>query len=179
LAEDFQGARRGRWHSRSGDDRQLRRQSPPLGERRKRGEKDQAIGRSRGGRTTKIHALVDEEGRPHALLLTGGQVADIKGAVSLLSSTAPLAIMLGDKAYDATHLRLFLESRGTTPVIPNKANRKTIFPFDEDLYRLRNVIERTFCRLKDFRGIATRYDKLARNFLAAICLVAALCFWIN
>jgi transposase len=87
--------------------------------------------------------------------------------------------MLGDKAYDATHLRLFLESRGTTPVIPNKANRKTIFPFDEDLYRLRNVIERTFCRLKDFRGIATRYDKLARNFLAAICLVAALCFWIN
>jgi hypothetical protein len=65
------------------------------------------------------------------------------------------------------------------PVIPNKANRKTIFPFDEDLYRLRNVIERTFCRLKDFRGIATRYDKLARNFLAAICLVAALCCWIN
>jgi transposase len=106
-------------------------------------------------------------------------VADIKGAASLLSSTAPLAIMLGDKGYDATHLRLFLESQGTTPVIPNKANRKVIFPFDADLYRLRNVIERTFCRLKDFRGIATRYDKLARNFLSAVCLVAALCFWIN
>ncbi len=87
--------------------------------------------------------------------------------------------MIGDKGYDATHLRLFLESRGTTPVIPNKTNRKTLFPFDADRYRLRNVIERTFCRLKDFRGIATRYDKLARNFLAAVCLVAALCFWIN
>lgn len=87
--------------------------------------------------------------------------------------------MIGDKGYDATHLRLFLESRGTTPVIPNKTNRKVLFPFDADLYRLRNVIERTFCRLKDFRGLATRYDKLARNFLAGVCLVAALCFWIN
>jgi transposase len=106
-------------------------------------------------------------------------VADIKGAASLLSSTSALAFMIGDKGYDATHLRFFLESQGTTPVIPNKSNRKHIFPFDADLYRLRNIIERTFCRLKDFRGIATRYDKLARNFLAALCLVAALCFWIN
>jgi transposase len=87
--------------------------------------------------------------------------------------------MIGDKGYDATHLRLFLENRGTTPVIPNKTNRKVAFPFDAQLYRFRNIIERTFCRLKDFRGIATRYDKLAQNFLAAICLVAALCFWIN
>jgi len=86
--------------------------------------------------------------------------------------------MIGDKGYDATHLRLFLESRGTTPVIPNN-NRKTLFPFDAELYRSRNIIERTFCRIKDFRGIATRYDKLARNFLAAVCLVTALCFWIN
>ena len=84
--------------------------------------------------------------------------------------------MIGDKGYDATQLRLFLESQGTTPVIPNKANRKAIFPFDTERYRLRNVIERIFCRLKDFRGIATRYDKLACNFLSAACLVAALCF---
>jgi transposase len=93
--------------------------------------------------------------------------------------TAPSDRVIGDKGYDATHLRLFLASRGTTPVIPNKSNRKALFPFDADLYTLRNVIERTFCRLKDFRGVATRYDKLARNFLAAVCLVAALCFWIN
>lgn len=111
--------------------------------------------------------------------MSGGHVADIKGAASLLSATAPSGRMIGDKGYDATHLRLFLESRGTTPVIPNKANRKTLFPFDAELYRSRNIIERTFCRIKDFRGIATRYDKLARNFLAAVCLVTALCFWIN
>jgi transposase len=85
--------------------------------------------------------------------LSGGHVADIKGAASLLSATAPSGRMIGDKGYDATHLRLFLESRGTTPVIPNKANRKTLFPFDAELYRLRNIIERTFFRIKDFRGI--------------------------
>ena len=74
----------------------------------------------------------------------------------------------------ADHLRTFLDSRGTTPVIPNKTNRKALFPFDAELYKLRNVIERTFCRLKDFRAIATRYDKTARNFLAGLSLLAAL-----
>ena len=76
-------------------------------------------------------------------------------------------------------MRSFLDDRGTTPVIPNKSNRKRHFPFDEALYRLRNVIERTLCRLKDFRAIATRYDKTARNFLAGLCLIAALCYWVN
>jgi transposase len=76
-------------------------------------------------------------------------------------------------------LRVFLDRRGTTPVIPNKINRKQLFPFDAELYRLRNVIERTFCRLKDFRAIATRYDKTARNFLAGLCLIAALVYWVN
>ena len=87
--------------------------------------------------------------------------------------------MIGDKGYDADQLRLFLEGRGTTPIIPNKSNRKQLFPFDAELYRLRNVIERTFCRLKDFRAIATGYDKTARNFLAGLCLITALCYWLN
>jgi transposase len=112
-------------------------------------------------------------------VLTGGQVADIKGAASLLAATAPSERLIGDKGYDADHLRLFLEGRGTTPIIPNKGNRKQLFPFDAELYRLRNVIERTFCRLKDFRAIATRYDKTARNFLAGLCLITALCYWLN
>jgi transposase len=64
-------------------------------------------------------------------------------------------------------------------VIPNKINRVNRFPFDADAYKLRNAIERAFCRLKDFRAVATRYDKLARNFLAGVCLAAALCFWIK
>jgi transposase len=87
--------------------------------------------------------------------------------------------LIGDKGYDADHLRLFLQDRGTVPVIPNKTNRNKLLPFDASLYRLRNVIERTFCRLKDFRAIATRYDKTARNFLASLCLVTALYYWIN
>jgi transposase len=122
---------------------------------------------------------VDEEGRPHAFLLTGGQVADIKGAASLLAATAPSGQLIGDKGYDADHLRLFLQGGGTAPTIPNKINRKQLFPFDAGLYRLRNVIERTFCRLKDFRAIATRYDKTARNYLAGLCLITALAYWVN
>jgi putative transposase len=64
-------------------------------------------------------------------------------------------------------------------VIPNKRNRVNRFPFDPITYRMRNVIERTFCRMKDLRAVATRYDKLARNYLAGLVLVAALCFWIK
>jgi transposase len=180
VATDIRGARCRRRSPSTHDDRQFGGQGASLGERRqKKGAQNQAIGRSRGGRTTKIHALVDAEGRPHAFLLTGGHVADIKGAASLLASTAPSEQLIGDKGYDADHLRLFLQTRGTTAVIPNKINRKTLFPFDPELYRLRNVIERTFCRLKDFRAIATRYDKTARNFLAGLCLVTALCYWLN
>ena len=166
--------------SRAHHDRQFGGEGASFGERRpKRGSQDQAIGRSRGGRTTKIHALVDEEGRPRALLLTGGNVADIKSAAPLLASIEAGKHTIADKGYDADHLRSFLDARGTTPVIPNKSNRKRRFPFDQALYQLRNIIERTFCRLKDFRAIATRYDKTARNFLAGLCLVAALCYWVN
>jgi transposase len=111
--------------------------------------------------------------------LTGGQVADIKGAATLLSSTAPSDKTIADKAYDATHLRDFLASRGTMPVIPNKANRKELYPFDAEAYKLRNIIERTFCRLKDFRAIATRYDKTARNFLSGLCLGTLIACWTN
>ncbi len=144
MAAYIRGARWMRRSPDAHDDRWFGRQGASLGERHtKRGAQNQAIGRSRGGRTTKIHALVDEEGRPHAFLLTGGHVADIKGAASLLAATAPSERLIGDKGYDADHLRLFLERRGTAPVIPNKSNRKQLFPFDAELYRRRNVIERS------------------------------------
>jgi transposase len=106
-----------------------------------------------------------------AFLLTGGNVADIEGAAPLLALIKASKHTIADKGYDADHLRAFLDERGTTPVIPNKSNRVRRFPFNGQLYRLRNVIERTFCRLKDFRAIATRYDKTARNFLAGLCLM--------
>jgi transposase len=90
----------------------------------------------------------------------------------------PAERMLGDKAYDSNELRDELQQRGTKPVIPNRSNRKRTFSFSKRLYRLRWRIESAFNRLKDFRRIATRYDKLARNYLAAVCLAAALVWWI-
>lgn len=162
-------------------DRQLRREGASLGCRREKGgEGDachQAIGRSRGGCTTKIHALCDEQGRPHAILLTGGNVADITAAATLVSAVPPPGELVGDKGYDANHLRRFLAERGTAAVIPSTSSRKISIPHDAERYKLRNVIERTFCRIKDFRAIATRYDKTARNFLAAVCLVSAITYW--
>jgi transposase len=96
----------------------------------------------------------------------------------LIRRTAPASKLLGDKAYDSAPLRHWLAQRGTKPVVPNKSNRKLPFSFDKQSYKQRHRIENAFSRLKDFRRIATRYDKLARNFLASVCLVAAIVWWI-
>ena len=160
------------------DDRLLGRKSPPLGGRRKRGEKNQAIGRSRGGRTTKIHALTDERCRPLAFLITGGNVADCTAAATLLDGLPDCDVVNGDKGYDSDALREQIRERGALANIPPKANRKEKPCFSPFLYRDRNAVERMFCRLKDFRRIATRYDKNATNFLAAVCLAAAVSYWL-
>jgi transposase len=123
--------------------------------------------------TTKIHALVDALGNPVAFSLTQGQVSDLSQAEPLLEDVAPEAF-LADKAYDADRLILALEARGINPVIPPKANRKVQRPCDFALYRERNLVERYFNTLRHFRAIATRYDKLARNFLSAVHLAAML-----
>lgn len=86
--------------------------------------------------------------------------------------------LLGDRAYDSAPLRQWLTERGTKPIVPNKSNRTLPFRFDKKSYKQRHRIENAFCRLKDFRRIATRYDRLARNFLASVCLVAAIVWWI-
>lgn len=136
------------------------------------------IGRSRGGRNTKIHAIADARGRLLSILLTGGEAHDCPIAESLIRRNKAARKLLGDKAYDSAPLREWLEGRGTKAVIPNKTNRKQPFSFNKKSYKERHRIENAFCRLKDFRRIATRYDRLARNFLASICLVAALVWWI-
>ena len=123
--------------------------------------------------TTKIHALVDALGNPANLMLTAGQVHDLACAEALIENADPDAL-IGDKAYDADPLVERLTAREITPVIPPKANRKTKRECDFALYRERNLIERFFNKLKHFRAIATRYDKLARNFLAAVQLVSAI-----
>lgn len=123
--------------------------------------------------TTKIHALVDALGNPVAFSLTPGQASDLSQAEPLLENADPQAF-LADKAYDADRLVLVLEQRGIKPVIPPKANRIVQRDCDFALYRERNLVERFFNILKHFRAISTRYDKLARNFLAAIHLVGAI-----
>ena len=113
-----------------------------------------------------------------AILLTGGEVHDCPVAERLIRRVKPSKHMLGDKAYDSAELRSGLKECGSKPVIPNKSNRKQPFSFNKRLYKLRWRIETAFNRLKDFRRIATRYDKLARNYLASVCLAAALVWWI-
>jgi transposase len=164
--------------NRRADDRFHARQSASLGIGRKKGEQNQAIGRSRGGRNTKIHALADAKGRLLSILLTGGEAHDCTVAERLIRRCEAAEELLADKAYDSAELRDWLDERGTDPVIPNRSNRKQLFPFKKKSYKLRHKIENAICRLKDFRRIATRYDKLARNFLASVCLVAAIVWWI-
>jgi transposase len=85
---------------------------------------------------------------------------------------------LGDKAYDSAPLRQWLKARGTKPIVPNISTRKRRFRLDKKTYKQRHLIENAFSRLKDFRRIFTRYDRLARNFLASVCLAAAIVSWI-
>ena len=136
------------------------------------------MGRSRGGRNTKIHALADAKGRLIAILLSGGEAHDCPPRRAPEPQSEVTRRLLGDKAYDSAELREALDERGTKPVIPNRCNRKQPFNFNKRLYKLRWRIENAFNRLKDFRRIATRYDKLARNYLASVCLAAALVWWI-
>jgi transposase len=127
--------------------------------------------------TTKIHAVVDALGNPVALSLTPGQAADITQAEPLLDAIEPEAV-IADKGYDCDALVGKLEERGITPVIPPKANRKEPRETDFALYRERNLVERFFNTLKQYRGIATRYDKLASTFLTGVLLVCVL-IWLN
>jgi transposase len=130
------------------------------------------MGRSRGGLTTKIHALVDAEGRPLRLELTAGQAGDAPMAIKLLDAVAPGATVLADKAYDTDGIRSFITTRGAWANIPPRLMRKGAFAFSRWVYRQRNLVERFFNKLKQMRGLATRYDRRADNFLAAIKLVA-------
>ena len=140
---------------------------------------NEAIGRSRGGRTTKIHALTDDQGRPRALVPTPGNTGDVTVAPALITAVGCFSRLLADKAYDANWLRASIAERGAEAVIPCNPTRKTIIPYDAVAYRQRNLIERMFGRLKDFRRIATRYDKLGRNFFSAVLIAAIVIWWLN
>lgn len=128
--------------------------------------------------STKIHALVDALGNPIGFFLTGGEAHDLVGADHLLPSMQA-DTLIADKAFDADGRVIApLTAAGKTVVIPPKANRQVRRDYDRELFKARHLIENFFAKLKQFRAIATRYDKTARNFLAAIQLAATV-IWLN
>lgn len=122
--------------------------------------------------------ITDLLGRPAVIGLTAGNVSDIRAADDLMAAAGALKRLIADKGYDANALRKKLRADGVQPVIPGRINRKRTIRYDKNRYRDRWRIEAAFCRLKDFRRVATRYDKLAANFLSAVALAAIIAFWV-
>jgi transposase len=112
------------------------------------------------------------------MLLSEGQMSDYKGAALMLPVLSKAKALLADKGYDADWFRAALAERGVAACIPSKSNRKVAIPYDVGLYKQRHKIENMFGRLKDWRRIHTRYDRCAHTYLSAICLAAAVVFWL-
>lgn len=144
----------------------------------KRGALEQGIGASRGGRTTKVHLVTDEQGRPLAYRVTDGRGHDVKTAPVFLETLEP-TVLAADKAYDSNALREALTQRDIVAVIPPTANRKHDVPtYNRYLYRQRNGVERCFSWMKHQRRFATRYDKLKRNYAVFVVLSCCL-IWLR
>ena len=141
-------------------------------------EHDEAIAKSRGGNTTKIHLSVDACGYPVAFEMTGGNINEATVAPELLAKTPDAENVIADKGYDSEAIRDQVVDQGGKPVIPRKKNsRKGNSDLDRGLYKLRHLVENAFARLKHFRGVATRYDKLKRNFVSVVAL-ACIFIWL-
>lgn len=137
-------------------------------------ESDHAIGRSVAGLSSKIHLAVDSSGNPIDFEITGGEVHDAKMAPDLVAKLPKSDYIITDKGYDSEDLREQIRARKTVPIIPRKRNSKTgNSDIDWGLYKFRHLVENTFARLKHFRGIATRFDKLKRNYAGALALACA------
>jgi len=132
---------------------------------------DEAIGKSRGGSSTKIHLAVDSGGLPVYFEISGGQINDIIHAQSLVSAAPKSCSVTADKGYDSDNFRAFIKANGSIANIPRKENSKTgNGHMDWCLYKYRHLVENAFLRIKRYRGIATRYDKLARNYASNVAL---------
>jgi transposase len=137
-------------------------------------QEEEAIGKSVAGNTTKIHMAVDAYGLPIHFEITGGEVHDAKAAPTFIEALPIAKYLIADKGYDSETLRTQIRNRSSIPVIPRKDN-STIGNVDMDwgLYKYRHLVENLFARLKHFRAIATRYDKLKRNFSAMLALACS------
>ena len=122
--------------------------------------------------TTKLHVAVDSLGNPVRVILTAGQISDI-GQAGALIKDQPAEFIVADKGYDSDAFVETIRAQGSQAVIPPRSNRLNPRAFDRHIYKDRNLIERFFCRIKQFRRIATRYDKLAKSFLSFVHLACA------
>ena len=137
------------------------------------GLKDQAIGASRGGKNTKVHVLINERMQLLKVILTGGHIHDSKTALDLFAGVDLVGkTVLADKAYSSDKIRNYLEERGANVYIPDKSNFKTKHNFETDHYKQRNIVERFFQRIKNYRHVAFRFDKLAVCFLNFVLLAS-------
>ncbi|MEM0909138.1 MAG: IS5 family transposase, partial [Pseudomonadota bacterium] len=134
-------------------------------------------GRSRGGLTTKVHVAADALGLPVRILVAPGHRGDVLQGRGLIDGLAA-GHVIADMAYDADHFRDSIAAAGATATIPSHPDRSRRVPCDWRMYRERNLVERLMGRLKQFRRIATRYDKLAANFRGFV-LIAAVCLWLK
>ncbi len=141
------------------------------------GQAAQALGRSRGGFSTKIHIVVDALGNPLDFVLTGGQAADVNQAPTLLAGRESDYVM-GDKSYDADSLIELIETQGAIAVIPPRANRKELRWYDPALYKERHAVECLVNKIKQYRHIFSRFDKLAHRYLGFLYFVSAL-IWLR
>ena len=127
---------------------------------------------------SKLHTVCDGEGRPIIMLLSEGQMSDHKGARLVLDVLPPARTLIGDRGYDSTAFREALLAKGIEPCIPSSRSRKVPYSYDKQLYKKRHRVENLFAKLKDWRRIATRYDRCAHTFFSAICIAAAVIFWL-
>jgi len=128
---------------------------------------------------SKLHAVCDGQGRPVVMLLSEGQMSDHKGAALILPALPAARELVADRGYDSNWFRAELAERGIAACIPPTKSRKAPIPYDPVLYRQRHRIENAFGRLKDWRRIATRYDRCAHTFFSAICIAATVTFWLT
>ena len=127
---------------------------------------------------TKLHAVTDENGRPISFFMTAGEISDYTGAAALLGSLPAADWLLGYRGYDADWFREALKDKGIRPCIPDRKSRIEPVKYDKRRYKRRNRIEIMFGRLKDWRRVATRYDRCPKVFLSAIALAATVLFWL-
>ena len=140
--------------------------------------KERAIGRSRGGPTTKLHTLSDAQGRPFGFHLTGGNVSDYNGFRELIKIMPPVAHLVADRGYDADWIRNELEKMGIQPCICGRRHRKRKIDFDEDLYKTRHRIENAFAKRKDWRHVVLRAHRCPKIFLGVVTFAAIVKFWL-